>query len=141
MPRKQLQARFDADVVDAVEGYANDHDISRSEAMRRMLRSGLSQNGYQVAVADGVGTATEIDALRDDLSRIERQQTELAQQRNQRIRRTWGGMMVGALLYIAGSIGTTFPPSVVAAVGVIVLAGIALATHNLGMIEEEPADE
>ena len=40
MPRELLQARFDADDVEKVEQYAEQKDISRSEAMRRLVRTG-----------------------------------------------------------------------------------------------------
>ena len=40
MSRELLQARFDADDVEQVEQYAEQKDISRSEAMRRLLRAG-----------------------------------------------------------------------------------------------------
>lgn len=135
MPRKQLQARFDPDVVESVEDYADDHDISRSEAMRRMLRAGLSANDYQVPVADGIGTGDDLEALRDDLSRLEQRQMEIHEQRNRRIRRTWAGAAVAGVLYVIGGLFTTFPPAFVAAGGVIVLAALALATSNLSMIE------
>ena len=51
MAREQLQARFDADVVETVEQFADDKDISRSEAMRRALREGLMLHGYDLDVA------------------------------------------------------------------------------------------
>ena len=51
MARKQLQARFDADVVETVEQFADDKEISRSEAMRRALREGLMLHGYELDVA------------------------------------------------------------------------------------------
>lgn len=40
MARELLQARFDADTVETVENYADEKEISRSEAMRRLLRTG-----------------------------------------------------------------------------------------------------
>ena len=48
MPREQMQARFDPDVVDATEQLAEDKDISRSEAMRRAMREGLMLYGYEI---------------------------------------------------------------------------------------------
>jgi len=47
MAREQLQARCDADTVDQIEQYAEEKDIAKSEAMRRMLRAGLRVKGYR----------------------------------------------------------------------------------------------
>jgi hypothetical protein len=41
MPRELIQARADADTVERIEEYAEERDISRSEAIRRLLRTGL----------------------------------------------------------------------------------------------------
>lgn len=60
MARELVQARADPDTVDAIEEYAEERDISRSEAIRRLLRAGVeAQNdeeetlfelgGYSVA--------------------------------------------------------------------------------------------
>ena len=67
MSRELLQARFDADDVEQVEQYAEQKDISRSEAMRRLLRAGADvvieadDNDTEQAVAAYPGT-TETDA-------------------------------------------------------------------------------
>ena len=142
MPRELVQARCDEDITDALKHYADDRGISKSEAVRRMVRQGLARNGYEITAADGIGTAGEdIEEIRAELGEIERRQLEIAEQREQRIRRTWAGAAVAGVLYILGGLFTSYPPAFVAAGGVIVLAALALATHNLGMIEEEAADE
>lgn len=41
MSRELMQARFDADTVEELEQYAEDTDISRSEALRRAVREGV----------------------------------------------------------------------------------------------------
>jgi hypothetical protein len=41
MAKELLQARFPATDAKAVEEYAEDHDISRSDAIRRLVRLGL----------------------------------------------------------------------------------------------------
>lgn len=67
MSRELLQARFDADDVEKVEQYAEQKDISRSEAMRRLLRAGADveietdEADTEQAVAAYPGT-TENDA-------------------------------------------------------------------------------
>ena len=50
MSRELMQARFDPDTIEEVEQYAEDTDISRSEALRRAVREGvlvLSHDGEQ----------------------------------------------------------------------------------------------
>ena len=134
MPRKQLQARFDPDVVESVEDYADDHDVSRSEAMRRMLRAGLSDNGYEIAVADGVGTG-QLDELAGQLGKVEQQQAELAEmhrslaeRREQRIRRQWWATAGIGVVFVAVSQLGGAPAALVAGGGVIVLAAVMLST-------------
>jgi hypothetical protein len=41
MPREQLQARCDPDTIDEVQQLADDKGISKSEAVRRLIREGL----------------------------------------------------------------------------------------------------
>ena len=52
MAREQLQARCDADTVGQIEQYAEEKDIAKSEAMRRMLRAGLRVKGYRDETAE-----------------------------------------------------------------------------------------
>lgn len=46
MARERVQTRCDADTVDSIEQYADDREISQSEAVRRLLRLGLDAEGY-----------------------------------------------------------------------------------------------
>ena len=41
MKREQLQARCDPDTVEAVKEFQDDKDITKSEAVRRLIREGL----------------------------------------------------------------------------------------------------
>ena len=41
MPREQLQARCDPDTIDEVQQLADEKGISKSEAVRRLIREGL----------------------------------------------------------------------------------------------------
>jgi hypothetical protein len=41
MKREQLQARCDPDTVEAVKEYQERKDITKSEAVRRLIRTGL----------------------------------------------------------------------------------------------------
>lgn len=50
MPRELIQARADPDTIERVEAYAEERDISRSEAIRRLLREGLDSKAEASAV-------------------------------------------------------------------------------------------
>ena len=41
MPREQLQARCDPDTIDEVQQLADENGISKSEAVRRLIREGI----------------------------------------------------------------------------------------------------
>jgi len=53
MARERIQTRADADTLEQVEQYAEDKDISYSEAVRRLVRTGLIEKGYREAEAGG----------------------------------------------------------------------------------------
>jgi transposase len=53
MARERIQTRADADTLEQVEQYAEDKDISYSEAVRRLVRTGLIEKGYREAEGDG----------------------------------------------------------------------------------------
>jgi hypothetical protein len=59
MAKEPITTRLDADTKQEVENYAEDHGIGQTEAARRLIRSGLADEGYPVAAADGGGTNTE----------------------------------------------------------------------------------
>lgn len=65
MPRKpRLQTRAENDTANAVEAYADEHDIGESEAVRRLIRAGLIENGY----ADEIGVATRRGTLEQEIT-------------------------------------------------------------------------
>ena len=77
MARELIQTRADEDTVDALEAYADDADITRSEAIRRAVRSHLAEEGYPVAAADGAGqVSSELKELRGELADVEDTLTE-----------------------------------------------------------------
>ena len=80
MGRKKVQTRADPDTVEALTDYADDHELSQSEAVRRMIRAGLSANDYEIAAADGMGTG-QLDELANQLTEIEQRQAARANQR------------------------------------------------------------
>jgi len=130
MGKERLSLRVDPETKDAISEYADERDVSKSEAGRRMIRAGLSQNGYNIAAADGVGTVGEIEKLRDELGEMEQRQVELAERREQRIKRQWLTTAGIAVVFVAVSQLDTAPTTLVVGGGVIVLAAVVLATHQ-----------
>jgi Flp pilus assembly protein TadB len=130
MGKERLSLRVDPETKDAINEYAEERDVSKSEAGRRMLRSGLSSSGYEIAVADGVGAVGEIEKLRNDLSDMEQRQVELAEKRERRIKRHWAtALSVGVAFVIASMVGT-YSPLLVIGGGMIILAAVVLTTYN-----------
>lgn len=65
MPRPRYQTRLDADHAERVDDYATEHDISQSEAVRRLIVAGLDAE-----------TQPTIEDIREDLQEIGEQVTE-----------------------------------------------------------------
>jgi transposase len=79
MARERIQTRADADTLEQVEQYAEDKDISYSEAVRRLVRTGLIEKGYREAEAGG---------------------DELAEARMNETVRTTGGALIGLMVLL-----------------------------------------
>jgi len=125
MGRKRLQTRADADTADAVEDYADDHDLTQSEAVRRMIRSGLTQHGYEIATADGMGVG-QLDQLADQLDSIEQRQAARANQR-ERLDVAQNVSLVAGLSYVVAVAGLGASGPLWTVVGVMVIISIAAA--------------
>jgi antitoxin component of RelBE/YafQ-DinJ toxin-antitoxin module len=147
MARKLIQTRADEDTVDALEAYADDADITRSEAIRRAVRSHLADKGYPVAAADGAGQVTsELQELRDDVADVEDTLTEtvdvLEERRAARAKLKRNQTVLGAVAL--GYIALTFAlpdlgwlTTAWAAAGVGLAAAIAYQTYWLGVASDE----
>lgn len=57
MGRKpKIQTRVERDTKDAIDRYVEGNEsVSQSEAVRHLIRAGLAEKGYPVAVTDGAG--------------------------------------------------------------------------------------
>jgi hypothetical protein len=53
MGKSRIQTRVEPDTEHQIDKYAEDRDIGESEAIRRLIRSGLAAEGYPVTFADG----------------------------------------------------------------------------------------
>jgi len=113
MARELVQARADADTVDGIEEYAEERDISRSEAIRRLLRAGLAVE--KRAAADSEEGADDRYVVVDENGHVIETTTaeewaageELSQASIMGAVRIIGGAMIGlaALAFLLTSIG------------------------------------
>lgn len=87
--KDRVQTRLDADDIRRVEDYQRDHDITESEAVRRLVQRGLLEEGYTDAAPGATGS------VRDDLENINQ---GLAS-----IRRSIAGVFV-AVVYTAAAL-------------------------------------
>jgi hypothetical protein len=68
--KKQYQTRLDPDVADRVEQYADENDLSNSEAVRRLVRTGIETVGGPTRdeiAADLDEIRSEIRGVRDEV--------------------------------------------------------------------------
>lgn len=107
MARELVQTRADEDTVEALETYAEQAEISRSEAIRRALRSHLAEEGYPVAAADGAGVVNNRlegleETLETRLDELEKREEERRKTRRTlyRAQSMWAAVAVG---YIAAT--------------------------------------
>lgn len=74
MSRERVQTRCDPDTVAAIEKYAEQAEISESEAVRRLLRRGVDHTpdleGYSVAAYPGTDESDAVDLLAADSGTI-----------------------------------------------------------------------
>lgn len=130
MPRELVQARCDEDITDALKHYAEDRGISKSEAVRRMVRQGLARNGYEITAADGIGTSDEdIEEIRNELGEIEQRQLEIANQHERQQQ-----LLLSATLAVIGGIGWAVVTLATGASGPLWATAGLLAMATLGGI-------
>jgi hypothetical protein len=77
--KKQYQTRLDPDVADRVDQYAADNDLTKSEAIRRLVREGIEASGgpTREEIVDDLaeiqstieGVRRELDDTGDDIQR------------------------------------------------------------------------
>jgi hypothetical protein len=125
MGKERLSLRVDPETKGAINEYAEERDVSKSEAGRRMIRAGLSQNGYQIAEADGMGTG-QLEELRHELSEMEQRQAARANQRERLD--VVQAVSVGAVLaYLIFTVGLGASGPLWTVVGIMSLVSYAAA--------------
>ena len=117
MARELIQTRADGDTVEALEEFAEESDITRSEAIRRLVRSGLAKHGHPVKAADGAGELT------DRLDRLEAEQ--------ERANRLHTAALLAGVLYLVATLTLGLSGPIWLLVGVATVAAVALATYYL----------
>lgn len=115
MGKEPLTTRLDADTKQEVENYAEDRDIGQTEAARRLIRSGLANEGYPVTATDGGSP----------LERLAGPKTVLL----------GAGLLLLATAALGGALATSFTLPL-AAVGTVIaiLGGLTLWTAVLAQI-------
>jgi hypothetical protein len=97
MPRKQqVQTRIAEDTNQTLESYQEEHGLSQADALRRLTRTGLIAQGYDIPTADG-------GRVLDRLDQLEEQQNERLQE-VQRRQYTLGIGIVSAVLYLLATV-------------------------------------
>lgn len=59
MAKESVATRLDPDTNRALEDFAEKHDIGKTEASRRLIRDGLSRDGYDIAAMSTSQTPLE----------------------------------------------------------------------------------
>ena len=118
MARELVQTRADADTVETLEAFAEERDITRSEAIRRLIRTGLAQEGHPVAATDGAGQLT---------NRLEAIEARQAEQENADKLHT--AALLTGLLYIVATVTLGLSGLIWAVAGIAAIIAIAGATH------------
>jgi len=117
MARELIQTRADGDTVEALEEFAEESDITRSEAIRRLVRSGLAKHGHPVKATDGAGQLT------DRLDRLEAEQ--------ERANRLHTAALLAGVLYLVATLTLGLSGPIWLLAGVATVAAVALTTYYL----------
>jgi len=123
MARELIQTRADGDTVEALEEFAEESDITRSEAIRRLVRSGLAKHGHPVKAADGAGQLT------DRLDRLEAEQ--------ERANRLHTAALLAGVLYLVATLTLGLSGPIWLLAGVATVAAVALTTYYLTTQNDE----
>lgn len=125
MAKTRLQTRADSDTANAVDDFADEHNLSQSEAVRRIIRAGLSQYDYQIPTADGMGTG-QLQELRHELSEMEQRQAARANQR-ERLEVAQAASLVAVLSYLIFVFGLGASGPLWTLVGVMAAVGTVIS--------------
>lgn len=118
MARDLVQTRADPDTIDALEGFAEEKDITRSEAIRRLIRTGLAKEGHAVAATDGSGE------LVDRLENIEARQVK-----QENADRLQTAALLTGLAYLVATLTLGLSGIAWAIAGIGAIAAITAATY------------
>jgi len=118
MGKTKYQTRLDDDDAERVDEYTEDRGINQSEAVRRLVRAGLAQEGYPVTATDGAGQ------IADRLEAIEARQAEQEQ-----ADKLHTAALLTGLLYIVATVTLGLSGLIWAVAGIGAIIAIAGATH------------
>jgi hypothetical protein len=98
MAREKVQTRADPPTVAALEDYAEESGLSKSEIHRRALRYYLSQKGYPVTATDGGPT---LAARLDELHETQEARLDEIEAKRQSANRLHSLSLASVLMYVA----------------------------------------
>lgn len=110
--KDRVQTRLDPDDIRRVEDYRRDHDITESEAIRRLIQRGLLDEGYTESAPGASGS------VRDDLQEIN--------QGIASVRRSIAGVFVAVVYTAAALLAPRFVESSIAVNATLTVIGILL---------------
>lgn len=143
MAREQVNTRLDPDHAERVEQYATDHDVTKAEAARRLILTGLDvEAGNATVPADEI--RADLERLRDELTDDEDDDRDDDRDDGTvTVYGQMGGKRLGSLGIAVGVVGilllevsSTGPVTVAAAVsalllGVLAVLGVGLILYGL----------
>lgn len=128
MAKPRVQTRVDPSVDREIDAYADENDMSKAEAVRRLLSDGLEE---QRAVTDGGEVVTRLDEIR------------AAQVRQERADALQTSALGVGLVFVGAAVGGVLSPLSVYVGGGVVLAllGAAEIVRRRAEAVELPRDE
>lgn len=121
--KKRFQTRLDPDVGEQVTTFADDHDITESEALRRLIKRGLDAD------------EPDVDEIRRDLQQI---QAELADDRDDdhetHAMHQMGAKRIGSFAAGLGAVGLVYTqlPATLDPVALVALLVVGVALVGYG---------
>jgi len=125
--KNMVSFRIPTDIEEQVEEYANERDISKSEAFRRTVENGLALEEMGLSVAgrgkenllpDGGELKDSIETQQEQINHLERTQ-----------QRTTTGILVG-VLWIGVALALDLPSWLVIVTGALLVALIGAALYR-----------
>jgi len=131
MGKQRVQTRVEPDTKNRIDEYAEDRDIGDAEALRRLIRSGLANEGHPVTAADGGSPLERLASPKTVLLGVGLMLLATA---------ALGGALVTSFTLPLAIVGTVIVTLGVLTIWTATLAQIALAKPLKGLLGLSPED-